>query len=159
MNIYAQAYNQYKRAEVETVSSEKLLLLLFEAGIRDLCNARKAIQDKEMNLAHNEFVKVQDILVELMSSLKMEYEVSSSLYALYDYLQQRVVEANMKKDIEITIEVEEFFRELYETFQQAERLAREQRNPAVLNLQNNAQPSAELAGAKTAVRPGINLQG
>lgn len=159
MNIHAQAYNQYKRAGVETVSPEKLLLLLFEAAIKDLCNAQKAIQDKDMNLAHNEFIKVQDILVELMSSLKMEYEVSASLYALYDYMQQRVIEANMQKDIDIAIEVEGFFRELYETFQQAERLVREQR-PAAQNLQANQRPPAELVGTKTtAARPSINVQG
>lgn len=156
MNIYAQAYNQYKRAEVETVSPEKLLLLLFEAAIKDLTNAQKAIQGKDMNLAHNEFIKVQDILVELMSSLKMEYEVSNSLYALYDYMQQRVIEANMQKDIDIAVEIEGFFRELYETFQQAERIAREQRTP-VKEIKNQI-PSAELAG-KVAARPSVNVQG
>ncbi len=156
MNIYAQAYNQYKRAEVETVSPEKLLLLLFEAAIKDLSNAQKAIQEKDMNLAHNEFIKVQDILVELMSSLKMEYEVSNSLYALYDYMQQRVIEANMQKDINKAVEIEGFFRELYETFQQAERIAREQRTP-VKEIKNQI-PSAELAG-KVAARPSVNVQG
>ncbi|MDD3852708.1 MAG: flagellar export chaperone FliS [Syntrophomonadaceae bacterium] len=156
MNIYAQAYNQYKRAEVETVSPEKLLLLLFKAAIKDLSNAQKAIQEKDMNLAHNEFIKVQDILVELMSSLKMEYEVSNSLYALYDYMQQRVIEANMQKDIDIAVEIEGFFRELYETFQQAERIAREQRTP-VKEIKNQI-PSAELAG-KVAARPSVNVQG
>lgn len=156
MNIYAQAYNQYKRAEVETVSPEKLLLLLFEAAIKDLSNAQKAIQEKDMNLVHNEFIKVQDILVELMSSLKMEYEVSNSLYALYDYMQQRVIEANMQKDIDIAVEIEGFFRELYETFQQAERIAREQRTP-VKEIKNQI-PSAELAG-KVAARPSVNVQG
>ena len=58
-------------------------------------------------MAHNEFIKVQDILVELMSSLKMEYEVSASLYALYDYMQQGI-EANMQRILILPLKLKGF---------------------------------------------------
>ena len=34
MSVNAQAYNQYKKSVVETVSSEKLLLMLYDAALK-----------------------------------------------------------------------------------------------------------------------------
>ena len=35
--------------------------------------------------------------MELMSTLNMDYEISKSLYSLYDYMLNRLIEANLKK--------------------------------------------------------------
>lgn len=119
MNMNAQAYNQYKKTSVETVAPEKLLLMLFDGAIKDINNAKRAIEAKDINLAHQEIIKTEDIIIELMSTLNMEYEISLNLFALYEYLLYQLTQANYKKDVAILNEVEEFLAEIRETWAEA----------------------------------------
>jgi len=119
MNVNAQAYDRYKKAAVETVAPGKLLLMLYDGAIKKLEKAKKAVDAKDMSCAHEEIIKVQDIMVELMSTLDMRYDIAGHLYSLYDYLHRRLVEANVKKDIDILNEVQGFMEELQGAWQQA----------------------------------------
>ncbi len=121
MNVNAQAYDRYKRMAVETVAPGKLLLMLYDGAIKNLENAKKAIGDKDIGRAHEEIIKVQDIIVELMSTLDMRYDIAGNLYSLYDYLHRRLVEANVKKDLRILDEVQGFMKELRDAWQQVVR--------------------------------------
>ena len=114
-----QAYMQYQKTSVETISPGKLLLMLFDGAINSLNRAKTAIEIKDVNKAHNELVKVQDIITELMTTLKMDYEISKNLLALYDYYLHQLMEANMKKDIALIDEVLEFFAQMRDIWEQA----------------------------------------
>ena len=117
--VNTQAYLQYQKTSIETMSPGKLLLMLFDGAIKDLNRAKEAIDNKDINKAHNELVKVQDIITELMTTLKMDYEISNSLMSLYDYYLQQLVEANMKKDKTIIDEVLDFFVQMRDSWDQA----------------------------------------
>ncbi|HZK44553.1 MAG TPA: flagellar export chaperone FliS [Syntrophomonadaceae bacterium] len=118
MSMNAQVYNQYKKATVETVSSGKLLLMLYDGTIKNLNSAINEINEKDYNKAHNNIIKTQDIIVELMSTLNMDYEISKNLYSLYDFWMSRLIEANVNKDADILAEVAEFFKELRDTWEE-----------------------------------------
>lgn len=115
----AQVYDQYKRSSVETVSPGKLLLMLYDGALKNINNATLAIKDNNINQAHNDIVKTQDIVVELMSTLDMSYDISKSLFSLYDYIMNRLIEANINKDAVILEEVGAFVGELRDTWQEA----------------------------------------
>jgi len=115
----AQAYDQYRKASVETVTPEKLLIMLYDGAIRKLDNAKKALEDKDINRAHQEIIKVEDIIIELMSTLNMDYEISHNLFVLYEYLYNQLVQANFKKDSGMLSEVQSFLMELRETWSEA----------------------------------------
>lgn len=119
MNANAQAYNQYKKTSIETVAPEKLLLMLFDGALRNINKAKIAINEGDINLAHQEIVKTEDIVIELMTSLNMDYEISVSLLILYEYLLHQLTQANYKKDINILDEVQGFISELRETWGEA----------------------------------------
>lgn len=119
MNMNAQAYNQYKKTSVETVAPEKLLLMLFDGALKNINNAKKAIEKKDINMAHQEIIKTEDIIIELMSTLKMDFEISHSLFVLYEYLLHQLTQANCKKDIALLNEVEAFITEIRETWAEA----------------------------------------
>lgn len=115
----AQVYNQYRKTTVETMTPTKLLLMLYDGALNSLRCAAKAVDEKDMNIAHSQLVKAQDIVAELMATLNMEYDISHQLLALYDYLYRRLVEANTTKDKAIIEEVYQFLSELRDTFAQA----------------------------------------
>ncbi len=119
MNVNAQAYSNYKKASVETASPGKLLLMLFDGAIRNIDDAKKAIQDKDINVAHNLIVKTQNIILEFIASLNMDYEISNNLFNLYEYLYYQLVQANAGKDINKLDEVREFLVEFRNTWEEA----------------------------------------
>lgn len=119
----AMAYDQYRKVSVETVSSGKLLLMLYDGAIKNIDTAQKAIKDQDMNTAHQQLVNAQDILMELMCTLDMNYEVSHSLYSLYEYFYYQLVQANLKKDADILNEVRAFLTDLRNVWEEAAKKA------------------------------------
>lgn len=108
----ANAYAKYKQASVETATPEKLLLMLFDGGIKFLNQGKLAIEKKDYASADKNLIKVQDILFELMVSLDMAKggEISSNLYKLYDFYRNELIKANISKDTERLLPVLEFLR-------------------------------------------------
>lgn len=122
----ANAYANYKQASVETATPEKLLLMLFDSGIKFLNLGKLAIEQKDYSLANKNFVKVQDILFELRVSLDMDKggEIAANLYKLYDFYRNEVMKANITKDAELLPPVLEFFRLYRDMWTEAARSAR-----------------------------------
>ncbi|WP_059172707.1 flagellar export chaperone FliS [Bacillus sp. FJAT-27445] len=109
----------YQRNQVTTARPEELTLMLYNGGIKFLQQARVAIDKKDIPKAHSLITRVQDIVTELMVTLNMDYEISKTLLPLYEYMKNRLVEANVAKDSEILSEIEEMFQELRTTWAQA----------------------------------------
>ena len=62
----------YKKTSVNTASKEQILLMLYQAAIKNCKKAIEAIENKEI-AAKGEFIgKLQDIVIELNSSLDFE---------------------------------------------------------------------------------------
>lgn len=112
----ANAYDQYRVTAVQTASPGKLLLMLYDGLILALRQAKQALEKKDAAEAHRCLVKGQDIFSELMSTLNMDYEISGYLYKIYDYLKQRLIEANVRKEAGIIDEVLAFVTDLRNTW-------------------------------------------
>jgi len=141
MSINAQVYANYRNSSIETASPGKLLLMLYNAAIKNLEDANRAIAAHDMERCHRMLVKTQEIIVEFMCTLNMEYEISGKLLALYEYMYRRLVEANLRKDTAIIDEVRGFLVELRDTWQEA------------VNKAGSAAPRPGAVGR------GLNIQG
>lgn len=119
MNVNAQAYDNYRKTTVETAAPGKLLLMLYDGAIRNIDNAKEAINQKDINTAHNQIIKAEDIILELIGSLNMDYEISNHLSRLYEYLHYQLVQANLEKDTQKLDEVREFLVDLRNTWEEA----------------------------------------
>lgn len=99
-------YQQYKDTQVKTANQGKLILMLYDGAIRFLREAEAALPQKKYDIVNQKIVRTQDILTELIVSLNMKAgEISSNLYRIYDYLNRRLIEANVRKDEAILREV------------------------------------------------------
>ena len=112
-------YQQYRQQQINTSSQEKLLIMLYDGAIRFCRQAKKNLEERQYEMSHHSLIKVQNILIELISSLNTEFEIAQNLSSLYDYLYSRLVEANLKKDCAIIDEVIEFLTELRNTWAEA----------------------------------------
>jgi flagellar secretion chaperone FliS len=119
MTTAQQAYMKYKSTSVQTASPERLLVMLYDGLIRSIETAKVAITLNQPQESHRQLTKSQDIVWELRTTLKMEYEISHALAALYDYFQSRLVDANVRKSIEPLDEILPRIQELREAWVQA----------------------------------------
>ena len=119
------AYSQYNNSKVLTASPAELTLMLYEGAIK-FCNiAIVAVEQKDIEKAHNHIIKVERIIDYFRQTLDMSYPVAEDFERVYSYLSQRLVEANIKKDKEILEEVNEHLRSMRDTWKEVMRINRE----------------------------------
>ena len=120
------AYNTYKNNSVNHASKDQLLLMLVEGAVKFAKISRQAILDKDMQKAHENSVKAQNIFYELLISLDVQKggDWAESLYKVYDFIIRRLRDANMKKDVEIMNEVIPLIEDVRDTWTEAYRVAK-----------------------------------
>ena len=112
------AYQAYNNSKIMTASPAELTLMLYEGAIK-FCNiAIMAIEKKDIEKSHINIVKVENIINYLQSTLDTKYPVSEDYDRIYTYLQQRLAQANIKKDPEILEEVCEHLRSVRDTWKE-----------------------------------------
>ncbi|OEF99496.1 flagellar export chaperone FliS [Vulcanibacillus modesticaldus] len=111
-------YQTYQQNTVATASPGELTLMLYNGCIKFIKQAKKAIDDKKIEEKNTNIQKAQNIIRELMVTLNMDYQISHQMMQLYDYMLNRLVEANIKNDIVILDEVEGFVVEFRDTWKQ-----------------------------------------
>lgn len=88
----------YKKTSVQTASKEQILLMLYQAAIKNCKKAIEAIDNKSIADKGVFIGKLQDIVIELNNSLDFEVggDVARELSSLYDYLLYSSTQANIK---------------------------------------------------------------
>lgn len=118
-------YAQYNNSKILTASPAELTLMLYEGAIK-FCNiAIMGIEQKDIEKAHNNILKVQRIIDEFRSTLDRKYPVAEDFDRVYVYILQRLFEANIKKDKEILEEVLTHLRSMRDTWKEVMKVNRE----------------------------------
>ena len=120
------AQNAYKQNSVTTASPGELTLMLYNGCLKFLHKAKTAIQENNIQEKNTNLQKVQAIISEFMTTLNMDIEVSKNMLALYEYINRRLVEANIHNDIAIIEEVEGLVTEFRDTWKEVVRINRQQ---------------------------------
>ena len=118
------AAEAYKRQQVLTATPEALTLMLYNGALRFMTEGREAIERKDYEEANNSLQKAQNIITEFRVTLNMEYEIAHQLLPLYNYVYDRLVEANMKSDLKQLDEAKNIITELRDAWAQAMKKAR-----------------------------------
>lgn len=121
INNAAQAYGARK---VETATPAELTLMLYEGAIK-FCNiAMGAIEKKDYEKANTNIQKARRIIVELQTTLDHKYPVAEDFDHIYDYIFNKLVQANVKKDPEILEEALVELRDLRDAWKEIMRTAK-----------------------------------
>ena len=115
-------YQQYKKTQVDTASQGKLIVMLYDGAIKFINVAIETMPSKNIEKIHNNIMKAQEIINELISSLNMDAgEISNKLFSLYMYINKRLMDANLHKEVEPLIEVRKYLVELRDAWQIADK--------------------------------------
>lgn len=126
MTAQASAFNTYKQNSVTTASPGELTLMLYNGCLKFLMKAKNAINEKQIEEKNTNILKAQAIIAELMSTLNMDYDISKQILPLYDYINRRLIDANVKNDIAIIEEVEGLVTEFRDTWKEVIKINRQQ---------------------------------
>ncbi len=113
-----EALNTYKQNTVLTATPEELTLMLYEGAIKFMKIAKYSIENKDLERAHYSLIRAQDIILELNYSLDMNYEISNDFRSLYDFIHEKLVDANINKEIQPIDEALEIAEEMKETWKE-----------------------------------------
>ena len=116
-NAYQQ-YQQNQQQSINALSPMAIIVKMFTEAEKEILKAGIYIDNKNFALANKSIIKIQGIVHSLKTSLDMDYEISSNLLALYEYFFAQLVEANLKKDKGILMEILPMITELKDTFTQ-----------------------------------------
>ena len=112
-------YQTYKQNSVTTASSEELTLMLYNGCIKFIRLASMAMEKGNIEAKNTNIIKSQAILQELRSTLKMDSDVAESMDQIYDYMINRLIQANIHNSQEIMNEIENLAKEFRDTWKQA----------------------------------------
>ena len=143
------AIKTYANVGLETsvvaADSHKLILLLYQGALLAISSARNQMLSKEISAKGQSISKAISIIDQgLKVSLDKNAggELAHNLSALYDYMSQRLLIANLKNDITVLDEVSGLLADL--------KGAWEEIRPEVLSAQQGATARPQTASAKPA---------
>ena len=120
------AFNVYKQNSVTTASPGDLTLMLYNGCLKFIGKAKQAIENDNIQERNYFIQRSQAIISELMSTLNMDYDVSKQMFPLYEYINRRLAEANINKDITILDEVSGLVTEFRDTWKEVIKITRQQ---------------------------------
>ncbi len=112
--------SRYTQDAVSTATPAKLLIMLYDRLLRDLASAEQSLQADDRSTASTALLHAQLIVSELNTGLdKNVWDGAAGLSALYVYLQERLVAANLAKDGSIVEECRDLVQPLRDALVQA----------------------------------------
>lgn len=124
---YTQAYDAYKSTNIKTASQGQLVVLLYEAAVKQLSAASALftpdtkIQAANIEKYNNCLQKAQAIITELQVSLDMDKggEIARNLMSLYVYFNSELMNAAINQDKKKVDFVKDMMNQLTESWRQA----------------------------------------
>lgn len=129
----ARAYQHYKEQSLNTMTSEELLLLLFDELVKRLHRCDLALEKNDMTLLETSADRCLDILRYLDNTLDMKYPVSLQLHRLYDFFCYELQRVKLGRNREELQKILPMLVDLRETFRTAERQSALERGGAAEN--------------------------
>ncbi|WP_312368712.1 flagellar export chaperone FliS [Lachnoclostridium sp.] len=108
----------YQGTKINTASPAELTLMLFEGAIKFCNKAMYGLEQDDIAKVNENLLKAQRIITELRSTLDYKYPIAREFETVYDYINRRLVDANIKKDTEMLEEGLDYIRQMRDTWKE-----------------------------------------
>jgi len=133
------ALRQYQQVNTHSgvayASPHRLIQMLMEGALERIAVAKGCIQRQDIAAKGEQLGKAIDIIGGLRDGLNPEAggEIAANLDALYDYLQRRLLQANLNSDITILDEVADLLRPIKEAWDTIGEIPKADSTPAAVD--------------------------
>lgn len=110
------AADVYRKGQQQTASKENIITMLYDGAIRFCNQAEHALEENNYEEVNTNIKKAQRIIGELIVMLDKRYPVSADFERVYNYIQDLLMMANVKKDKEFLQRAKEEIRGMRETW-------------------------------------------
>lgn len=116
--------SSYKTLAVETAGPGRLILMLFDGALRFLRAAEAGFELDDLRerneTINNNLIRVQNIVTELQRCLDLEQggDFAGNMYALYDFMNTQIMEANLRKEVDPIRTVARLLGEIRDSWQE-----------------------------------------
>ncbi len=130
-----EASKEYLRNAVMTATPEQLQLMLYDGAIRFATQASDALRLGKLDESCEKLIRAQNIVVEMRNGLRREINptLCDQMAALYDFIYNRLVDANLKRsqsDLDQAVRVLRHQRETWQMLIEKVRTERDEGNAA-----------------------------
>lgn len=110
----------YRATQVNAASPAERVVLLYEGALRFSRSSIAALERGDRPGAHAASVRAQEIVGELRATIDLDSggEIASSLDALYDFVIDRLLQGNIRRDAALTNEAIRVIEELIGAWRQ-----------------------------------------
>lgn len=119
-------YAKIKQNSIMTATPAELTLMLYDGAIKFGNQALDAIAKKEVERSHTMIIKVQRIIDELRITLNHDYPIADEMERLYEFIDYRLMEADMEKDPQKLTEALDLIRDFRQTWKEVMALGKKQ---------------------------------
>ncbi len=120
-------YEKYQQQMVTTMTQGDMLLKLYDEALKQVGLACTAIDASDIESMARSIEKAQRILRYLRTTLDFRFPVSYNLAKLYDFFDNQLMMASIKKEKAPLYDIEPLIVDLRDTFDQCVKLDRAQR--------------------------------
>jgi flagellar protein FliS len=112
--------NQYQRNAILSASPARLLTMLYDRLMLDLARAEAAQQAQQWSVASDNLLHAQAIVTELTITLDTKvWDGAEGLLALYGYVTQTLISANIHRNVDRTRECIDLLEPLRQAWHEA----------------------------------------
>jgi flagellar protein FliS len=116
----ADRMSDYQRSAILSASPAQLLTMLYDRLLLDLHRAEQAQAAERWAEASAQLRHAQDIIIELQRTLDVDaWDGAGRLMAIYDYVFEAAMQANIGRDIELTRECQRRLEPLRQAWHEA----------------------------------------
>jgi flagellar secretion chaperone FliS len=114
-----QTANQvYQKNKFDTASPGELTLMLYNGCLKFIKFGKEAISNKQVEARNVNLTKAQNIIRELMVTLKTDGELGKNMLKMYDYILHQLTQANINNDISALEEAEQYVVQFRDTWKE-----------------------------------------
>ncbi|TSA06659.1 MAG: flagellar export chaperone FliS [Deltaproteobacteria bacterium] len=124
-------YGAYKRTSVETADQKSLILICYDEAIRSLQIGKDGFLKKAFEEKARQFIRAQDFISELLSSLDLEAggEIARNLSDIYNFCLRHIMRGDINRDMKAIDDVIAMLSELRSAWAQLDMRPRVESRP------------------------------
>lgn len=118
-------YATYQNNAVNTSTPGELTLMLYNGCLKFIQQAKKEMAEGKIEAKNKAIQKAQAIVTELMITLDTSYPVAENMLILYEFVNSRLMDANINNDPLLLDEAAGIITEFRDTWKQVIQLNRQ----------------------------------
>lgn len=118
-------YATYQNNSVNTSTPGELTLMLYNGCLKFIQQAKKGLEEGNIEEKNKSIQKAQAIISELMLTLDTSYPVAKNMLILYEFANSRLIDGNIKNDSALFDEASAIIMEFRDTWKQVIQINRQ----------------------------------